>query len=209
MLLVRGGLVHSSSAKPAIWHPAAPPQPTGRCGVRAAGSCIHRTPYPGSNVAEPDRTAAVLTAKQTRALAALLAGLGPQAAAKRARCARSTLWKWLTDDGPFREAYQRDVLAIRQAARLRAGAIVDRALDNVVNAIMGDGDLKASLALLRGTGILHTRVDAHVDVDLRPPVRLIHVSDGGDDWTVPDDGFGGVTVMMPAEDEVPPEEDDV
>src|SRR5262249_27984380 len=92
-------------------------------------------------------------------LAALLAGKSPSEAAEAAGVSRVTLWRWQKDDFDFAAALNRGRLDLREAMQSRLSAIADKAAATVESAVAG-GDVKSSLAILRGLGLLSGVADA-------------------------------------------------
>lgn len=94
-----------------------------------------------------------LAPEQLIALERLLAGETVTAAAKQAGVSRETVHRWLRKDFGFQAAYNQGRRELTQAIDARLLAVGHRAAENVARAV-DEGDLKASLAVLRGLGTL-------------------------------------------------------
>jgi len=94
-----------------------------------------------------------LSPQQLTAIACLLAGATVTKAAAEARVDRSTLYRWLREDWPFQAALNRGRRELQAGLETRLSAIAERAAETVSQAVES-GDVRASLALLKGLGIL-------------------------------------------------------
>ena len=94
-----------------------------------------------------------LKPKQQAALEGLLAGLTVTAAAKAARVGRETLHRWLREDFQFQAAHARQQREVSEAASQRISGLATDAVGTVADAI-ASGDVQASLAILKGLGLL-------------------------------------------------------
>ena len=101
----------------------------------------------------PLGSAKPLVPRQARALEQLFAGTAITRAAEVAGVDRSTVHRWLRDDVAFQAAYnglRHDLLRELQS---RLDHVVIAALETV-SAAVESRDVRAALAVLRGTGIL-------------------------------------------------------
>ena len=112
---------------------------------------------PQKNTSDPNEE--LLKPQQLTALEALLAGGTVSEAAEAARVSRETLHRWKRDDWAFQAALNRAQRDLMQAIRGRLLAAAKTAASNVSSAVE-DGDLKASLTLLKGLGALSGRIRA-------------------------------------------------
>lgn len=99
---------------------------------------------------------APLNAAQDKALAALLAGMTQSEAAKEAGVDRTTIYRWLQSDFAFQARLNAGRRERWDADQVRLAALTSKALATVEKAVE-DGDVKASLAVLRGGGLLPGR----------------------------------------------------
>ena len=94
-----------------------------------------------------------LPPQQTLVLAALLTGATITAAAEVAEVDRTTVHRWLREDFAFQavlNAAQRD---LRREVASRLDHVVQAAVETI-SAAVESGDVRAALAVLRGTGVL-------------------------------------------------------
>lgn len=94
-----------------------------------------------------------LSPDQIKALELLLSGETVSAAAKAVGIDRSTVHRWLREDFEFQAALNRKKRELADAVQTRLLTVADKAAEVVGNAVH-NGDLSASLAVLRGTGAL-------------------------------------------------------
>ena len=94
-----------------------------------------------------------LSSRQTRVLSALLAGATITSAAKTAAVDRTTVHRWLREDFAFQAACNRLRRELQRELEARLERAVRAAAETVCAAVEA-GDLRASLAVLRGTGVL-------------------------------------------------------
>lgn len=115
-----------------------------------------------------------LSEVQTEALDELLSGVTIQSAAEKAGVAPAIIRDWLREDWNFLAAYNRGRREYREAAEVRLLRLASRACEALETALDA-GDLRASLALLKGTGLLglHVRAVASDDAtELRRNAEL-------------------------------------
>src|SRR5690349_15123826 len=109
-----------------------------------------------------------LRTQQQIALAALLRTGSISEASERADVARSTIHRWMKSDAKFKEALkrceQRQAICVRQELL----AIAGQAAYNV-RAAIGQGDLRASLTVLRQLGILDRKAQEEPEDPPAPP----------------------------------------
>lgn len=91
---------------------------------------------------------------QELALEALLSGATIAAAARKARCSRRTLHRWLRNDYRFLANLNARRNDLRAEAEARLLASVHRAAMAIGSAV-NRGNLVAAFGLLRGLGLLH------------------------------------------------------
>ncbi len=101
--------------------------------------------------ATPNREA--LSPDQIKALELLVAGETVSAAAKAVRVDRSTLHRWLRDNFEFQATLNRRKRELANAVQARLLVVSHMAAQTVENAV-NEGNLMASLAVLRGLGAL-------------------------------------------------------
>lgn len=98
-----------------------------------------------------------LTDRQRIVLAALLAGAGIEAAARRATCGSRSIRRWLAESRPFRSALEAGRRAIRDAMEARVLAAADDALERlrrIVREGLEDGiAVQAARTLLQMVGL--------------------------------------------------------
>ena len=94
-----------------------------------------------------------LSRKQLVAIEALAQGLTVVEAAKRAKVGRETVHRWVREDFDFLAALNQTRLDQRRSVEDRLRSTSIKAADNVARAV-DEGDLRASLAVLKGTGAL-------------------------------------------------------
>jgi AcrR family transcriptional regulator len=94
-----------------------------------------------------------LPPQQTRALAALLEGATITAVADSAGVDRTTVHRWPRDDPDFQAAYNAVKRDLRREVQAGIERAVHRAIETVCAAIE-EGDVRAALAILKGTGVL-------------------------------------------------------
>src|SRR5665213_88616 len=139
------GMETTDVSAPAPSASAPPP----RQAVSGAGA---QAPAPAAPQALTDASSR-LSAAQTRAMQALLAGKSFTEAAQEAGVARSTLYRWQTCDARFIAAFnawQRQALS---SARSRLLALSDKAV-SAVGAYLFAGDYRAPFTLLQRLGAL-------------------------------------------------------
>ncbi len=90
---------------------------------------------------------------QLVALGRLIGGASVTEAAKSAGCSRETIHRWLKNDFVFLATLNRMKHELQDSIDAQLLAISGRATETVAKAVAG-GDLKASLQVLRGTGML-------------------------------------------------------
>ena len=114
-----------------------------------------------------------LTIPQTKALGALLAGETVTRAAERAGADRTTVHRWLREDWDFQAAYN---AARRNLQREIEGRLLQiaRSAAETVAAAVDHGDVRASLAVLRGIGLL---AGAPPQIDGEDPAELAEEAD--------------------------------
>jgi len=103
---------------------------------------------------EKDNFGSELKPNQIVVLNLLLSGINLTSAAETAGVTRRTIHTWLNDDPEFIATFNAAKMEMLEAGRQRLSNSISAALDVVEQAI-SDGDLNASLALLRGTGLLN------------------------------------------------------
>ena len=97
-----------------------------------------------------------LSSSQETALRGLLSGETVSAAAKTANVNRSTVHRWLKDPD-FLAALNSYRSELRDTQHHRLARLASKAID-VVEQALEDGDIRAALALLRGSGLLPGQV---------------------------------------------------
>ena len=103
--------------------------------------------------ATDSQTARPLTSKQLRAVKALLSGESVTSVAREAKVDRTTIYRWLKEDFEFQTALNRGKKLLREDVETRLLVASTKAVDNVSQAIE-NGDVRTSLALLKGLGSL-------------------------------------------------------
>lgn len=98
----------------------------------------------------------------------LLAGQSITAVAQELGVSRETIHRWQRSDWTFTAALNRGKQELQQAAQSRLLSVWEKAADNLATAIE-NGDLKASVMLLRGMGGLSGTTPA---IGLDDPLRL-------------------------------------
>lgn len=93
-----------------------------------------------------------LPPQQAQALAALLGGATITSAAEAAGVDRTTLHRWLREDFSFQAAYNGLRCDLRREIEARLDNVANAAL-GTVSAAVDAGDVRAALAVLRGTGV--------------------------------------------------------
>ena len=101
----------------------------------------------------PQNETGSLDPQQVAALGCLLTGNTVTEAARSSGVSRETVHRWLREDFEFQAAYNRGRFELMQAIGTHLLATAHRAAANVAKAIE-EGDLRASLAVLRGLGSL-------------------------------------------------------
>ena len=96
-----------------------------------------------------------LSASQERALAALLTGESVTAAAKTAKVSRQTVHRWMRAPD-FQAAFNAARNDLRSEMETRLENVASKAIDNIDRCV-AEGDTSASLAVLRGLGLLGGR----------------------------------------------------
>ena len=104
------------------------------------------------NTTRDKREVRELQPSQTRALAALAGGATVTSAAEAADVDRTTVHRWLRADFGFQAAYNGLRLDLRREFSAQLDSLAQVALETVCAAIES-GDVRTSLAVLRGTGI--------------------------------------------------------
>jgi hypothetical protein len=94
-----------------------------------------------------------LSPRQLTAIDRLLAGETVTLAAAAAGVCRETVCRWRRHDLQFIAALESRRAELREAVRSRLLSIAHRALENVARAV-DQGDVRTSLIVLRGTGLL-------------------------------------------------------
>jgi hypothetical protein len=94
-----------------------------------------------------------LSPGQLLALAAIMAGESLTEAAAAAGVDRRTIYRWLNEDADFRAAYNRGRRELRREVENHLLRVARMAVETVQRAVT-DGNVIASLAVLRGTGLL-------------------------------------------------------
>lgn len=97
-----------------------------------------------------------IDARQSKALERLLEGDTVIEAAAASGVDRSTIHRWLRSDYPFKAAYNGARLALQDALDARLLGLAESATTTVASAIQR-GDVPASIAVLRGLGLLNGR----------------------------------------------------
>ena len=93
-----------------------------------------------------------LPPQQTKALAVLVGGATITGAAEAAGVDRTTLHRWLREDFSFQAAYNGLRRDLRREIEVRLDNLANAALDTVSLAVDA-GDVRAALAVLKGTGV--------------------------------------------------------
>jgi len=94
-----------------------------------------------------------LTPEQARALAALVGGATITAAGEAAGRDRTTVHRWLREDHGFQAVYNTARADLRREVEAQLDHIVQDAVEAVRGAVRS-GDVRAALAVLKGTGVL-------------------------------------------------------
>lgn len=94
-----------------------------------------------------------LDPRQARAMQAILAGHSISAAASLANVARSTVHRWIRSDVRFQAALNRARRELRQEIGMRLFVLAISAFEVVEDAVR-NGNVRASLAVLRAVGVL-------------------------------------------------------
>lgn len=118
---------------------------------------------------ETDRAAGDLSTTQLAAIEALLTGATVTHAAREAGVARTTVHRWLRDDWDFQAALNRERRELCDAIRSRLLRAAESSAALVLKAVDG-GDVQVALSVLKGLGLLGSRV--HVDVGDDDPAAL-------------------------------------
>jgi hypothetical protein len=105
------------------------------------------------NATENASAHADLSPQQDRALVALLGGATITDAADAAGVDRTTVHRWLREDFSFQAAYNGLRRDLRREIQRRLDSVTRAALETISTAI-GNGDVRAALAVLKGTGVL-------------------------------------------------------
>ena len=113
---------------------------------------------------ETDQTARPLSEAQLSVLQALLTGSTVTDAALAASVARTTVHRWLRDDWAFQAALNRERREIRDAIRSQLLRAAESAVRSVSRAI-DDGDLRVAMDVLKGVGLLGSRVQIEIGDD--------------------------------------------
>ncbi len=101
----------------------------------------------------PNEDRKALSPEQTRVLEHLLSGQTISAAAKAVGVDRSTLHRWARQDFEFQAEFNRMRRELADAVQTRLLTVADKAAEVLGNAVH-QGDLSASLQVLRGMGAL-------------------------------------------------------
>jgi hypothetical protein len=117
------------------------------------------------NKSRRNPTVSGLSQSQELAIDSLLSGSTITAAATAAGVDRTTVHRWLADEG-FRDEYEYRRVELQSAVRDRLMALTDKAVD-VLEKSLDDGDAKSALALLRGLGMLNEDATVAVSVSNR------------------------------------------
>ena len=98
----------------------------------------------------------------------LIAGRGVTNVAKEVGIGRTTLWRWMRKDYDFQAELNRQRNALRETLADRLHSLTDQALSTVEHAV-SDGNVRAALAVLKGSGLLDGRwpVQSESAEDLR------------------------------------------
>ncbi len=94
-----------------------------------------------------------LNPAQNAALTVIVAGGGMIAAANAAKVHRGTLYRWMQKDAAFQRALEGEQDRALCAARRQLMTFVEDCASNVRNAVRC-GDVRVSLSVLRGLGLL-------------------------------------------------------
>jgi hypothetical protein len=113
---------------------------------------------------ETDQTAQPLSKTQLSALEALLTGSTVTHAASEAGVARTTVHRWLRDDWVFKSELNRERREIRDAIRSQLLRAAESAVRSVSRAI-DEGDLRAAMDVLKGLGLLGSRIQIEIGED--------------------------------------------
>ena len=117
-----------------------------------------------------------LTDKQSEAIALLVTGHGITETAQKVGVGRTTLWRWMRKDLAFRAELNRQRNALRETLADRLHGLTDQALSTVEHAV-GDGNVRAALAVLKGSGLLDGRwpvlTESVADLSLLESLRLL------------------------------------
>ena len=111
-----------------------------------------------------DQTARPLSKAQLSALEALLTGSTVTDAAVAAGVARTTVHRWLKDDWVFQAELNRERREIRDAIRSQLLRAAESAVRSVSRAI-DEGDLRVAMDVLKGVGLLGSRVQIEIGDD--------------------------------------------
>ncbi|MCP4448758.1 MAG: hypothetical protein GY811_26005 [Myxococcales bacterium] len=87
-----------------------------------------------------------------------MGGTSVSKAAEEIGVDRSTVHRWLRDDWGFKAAVNGARLELHRAVELRLAQVASGATEVVANAIES-GDVRAALAVLKGTGALSGRLE--------------------------------------------------
>ena len=101
-----------------------------------------------------------MTAKQQKALAALVRAPTLEAAATAAGVGYSTLRRWLKEDEVFRRAYSEAVAELLEDASIQAKRSLSQALD-VLQEVMTDGDENAQARITAARSMLEYGLKLH------------------------------------------------
>lgn len=97
-----------------------------------------------------------VNARQYKVIEALVAGETAESAAKAGRVHRSTVYRWLRDDFEFQAALNQLRRVVRQSVDARLVLLTEKAVD-VLSEALDKGDVKAAVAVLKGTNALSNR----------------------------------------------------
>jgi len=113
---------------------------------------------------ETDQTVQPLSKRQLSALEALLTGSTVTDAAVAAGVARTSVHRWLKDDWVFKAELNRARREIRDAIRSQLLRAAESGVRVVSKAIEG-GDLRVAMDVLKGLGLLGSRIQIEIGED--------------------------------------------
>jgi len=103
---------------------------------------------PDSDISDGD-----LSPRQLLALAEILTGASLTSAAEVAGCSRRQIYRWMSEDFSFMASYNRGCKNLRREAETSLLSVARHAAETVQRAVI-DGNVIASLAVLKGLGLL-------------------------------------------------------